>query len=93
MTNDNDIENQILNLAGYYTSAWLETMACFVGTSKPEDIKTRNKMLLSVRDAELAKIDAIERLLGITPTTSEIRKWFKQEKRGNDYDTWIRERS
>lgn len=77
-----ETEMNLMQFAGYLTQAWAEIMACFVGASADQSADIRNKMLLSIRDAELAKIDAIERQLGISPTTAEIRRWFKQEKRG-----------
>ena len=55
--------------------------------------KSRNKLLILIRDARLMEVDGIERALGISPTTAEIRGWFKKEKRGNNFEDWVRERS
>lgn len=93
MSDHKETEDTIINFAGHLTQLYLETIAGLIGSSGAENAKTRNDMLLKIRDAELAKVDAIERQLGISPTTAEIRKWFKQEKRGNNFEGWIRARS
>ena len=39
---------------------------------------------LSVRQGILLVVDAIERFLGISPTTAEVRAMYKAAKRGGD---------
>ena len=39
---------------------------------------------LSVRQGILLVVDAIERFLGISPTTAEVRAMYKASKRGGD---------
>lgn len=87
------IEELMLTFAGQLTQSWVDTISCFIGTGEFDQVQLKNRMLLQVRDSDLARVDAIERQLGISPTTAEIRKWFKQEKRGQDYEDWIRNRS
>ena len=91
--NQKELEKSMLAFAGFLTQTWVETMAAFVGTSGEDNIKTRNRMLLAMRDAQLAQVAAVERELGISPTTADIRKWYKEQMRGNDFEVWIRERS
>jgi len=86
-------EQDALTLAGTLTQTYIEAITCIMTSSDTESIRIQNKMLLAVRDADLAKVDAIEKRLGISPTTAEIRRWYKNEKRLNNGETWIRERS
>lgn len=79
-----EIEKNMMDFAGNLTGIWVETMSCFIGADSPENAKTRERMLLQIRDAELAKVDAIERHLGISPTTAEIRKWYKEHVRNGN---------
>ena len=37
----------------------------------------RDDFLRKMRDAALAEVDALERAIGITPTTADIRKWHR----------------
>jgi len=73
----NDTEKLIFQFAGNLTLSYIETIACLAGS----DSDSKTNLLLSIRNAELAKIDAIERALGISPTTAEIRRWAKTEMR------------
>lgn len=40
------------------------------------------KFLEGLRHLALSFVDLLERKLGITPRTAEIRKWYKAEQRG-----------
>jgi len=93
MSRNNRQEDLMMEFAGNLTHIYLETISCMIGVSDVEAIRVKNKILLAIRDAELQKVDAIEKSLGISPTTAEIRKWFKKEKRLNDGEDWIRDRS
>lgn len=75
--NNANVEIQMMTLAGMFTTAWVETLACLAGTSGDDSAQFRNRLLLQFRDAKLAEADVAEKLLGITPTTAEIRKWYK----------------
>ena len=39
---------------------------------------------LSFRQGLLLVVDSIERFLGISPTTAEVRQMYKAQKRGGD---------
>lgn len=76
-----NVEKAMMDFAGNLTGIYVETISCFVGTDTEQDEETRKRMLLQIRDAELAKVDAIERQLEISPTTAEIRRWYKEQIR------------
>lgn len=78
MTNETEIT--VLQFAGYLTQLYLETINCLIGNGATNE-SIRREMLMRVRDAELAKVDAIERQLDISPTTADIRKQYKENNR------------
>jgi hypothetical protein len=44
---------------------------------------TTLQLFLSMRQALLMQVDALERVLGIMPTTAEIRRLYKESKIGS----------
>lgn len=46
--------------------------------------QTQATFWLGFRQSLLLAVDCIERLLNISPTTAEIRQWYKASKRGGD---------
>jgi hypothetical protein len=44
---------------------------------------TTLQLFLSMRQALLMQVDALERVLGIVPTTAEIRRLYKEGKIGS----------
>lgn len=86
-------EKLMMDFAAQLTQSWVETLSCMFGNASSDDQKMVNRMLLQVRDSDLSRVDAIERKLGISPTTAQIRRWYKSSRHGNDFEDWIRERS
>jgi len=44
------------------------------------DVQLKREYILMVRDALLKQVDAYERMLGITPRTSELRQMMKDNR-------------
>ena len=75
--NTKEMEKLALEFAGHLTNLYVETVSILVGLSDT-NVNARTDLLCKVRDTELAKVDALERLLGIRPRTAEIRKMWKE---------------
>ena len=70
-------EIKTTGLAAMLLPTWTETMLvelCHIQTSKEVQIT----FLKRLRDARLAEVDAIERLLDMKPRTAEIRHSYKE---------------
>ena len=74
------LERLSLEFAGYLTNEYVEMISLLVGLSG-DNVNMRTELLMKVRETELAKVDAIERQLGINPRTAEIRKWFREQSK------------
>ena len=78
---DAQIERLAYGFAGFLVNQYVETVSLFVGLSDDDEI--RKQLLMKVRETELSKVDAIERQLGISPRTSQLRKWWRENGNGS----------
>lgn len=75
---DETQELAALQFAGLLTQLYVDTISVLVGSTSIKNVEVRNQMLLAIRNARLLEVDAIEKQLGVSPTTAEIRRWYKR---------------